>query len=246
MKKKIVLVVVGILVVLVAVGAILLPKRIKLYNEIKNNIDGLGPKGEMFDAYDVTDDSLVQIDTSNLTIGVPKDFAQGDSDIIVTYKSSDESQLVGVSKHVSDEPIAFFDPEYGEKSQIFDIEYSFDDLRKGFEKLGYGIPDSTYNTYKCMYLLKEKDYSFWDYEQGLAYANAAYVKGETMSMDVNYVYEREDMYALIMERNITDEGLIYFYVDVFDPADLNTSYLVVIKVKDRQQAYAIINSIKLK
>ena len=246
MKKKSMLIVVGILLVLVAVGTILLPKRIRLYNEIKNNIDGLGPKGEMFDAFDVTDDSLVQIDTSNLTIGVPKDFIQGDNEIIVTYKSADESQLVGVSKHVSDEPIAFFMPGYGENSQIFGIEYSFDDLRKGFEKLGYGIPDNTYNTYKCMYLLKEKDYSFWDYEKGLAYANAAFVKGETMMMDTNYVYEREDMYALIMERNLVDEGMLHFYVEVFDPDDLNTSYLVVVKVKDRQQAYAIINSIKMK
>jgi len=44
MKKKSMLIVVGILLVLVAVGTILLPKRIRLYNEIKNNIDGLGPK----------------------------------------------------------------------------------------------------------------------------------------------------------------------------------------------------------
>lgn len=80
----------------------------------------------------------------------------------------------------------------------------------------------------------------------MAYANAAFVKGETTWVDTNYVYEREYMYALIMERNLVDEGILYFYVEVFDPDDLNTSYLVVVKVKDRQQAYAIINSIKMK
>ena len=54
------------------------------------------------------------------------------------------------------------------------------------------------------------------------------------------------MYALIMERNLAEEGVVSFYINVFDPKDLNTSYLVVVSSKDRQQAYAIINSIKLK
>jgi len=72
------------------------------------------------------------------------------------------------------------------------------------------------------------------------------VKNEVAQMDVHYVYERDDMYALIMERNMTEEGKIYFYVDVFSPDDLNKSCLVLIRVEDRQQAYAMINSIKVK
>ena len=80
----------------------------------------------------------------------------------------------------------------------------------------------------------------------MAYANAAYVKNELAWMDVHYVYEKDDIYALIMEKNTTDDGMIRLYVDVFDPDDLNTSNLVSITVKDRQQAYAIINSIKVK
>ena len=236
----------GIVLVLVVVGVILLPKRIELYNAINDNIETLGTKGEMFEAYDVTDDSLVQVETDYLTMGVPQDCSLGDSEIVYDYTNDDESVYVGISQSIRNEKIAFFDAGYSDKSQIFDIEYSLDELEDGFEKLGYGIPDSTYNTYKCFYLLKEDDYSFLDYEKGLAFANAAFVKNEIMQMDVHYVYERDDMYALIMERNMTDEGKLYFYVDVFSPDDLNTSCLVLIRVKDRQQAYAIINSIKLK
>jgi len=247
MKKKTIIIVVGIVLILGVLVAILLPKRIKLYNAIKDNVESLGAEGKMFEFYDVSDSSLTQIETDYLTIGIPGDFTLGDSDVIEIYKSADGKEQVGISNNVSDEKIAFFDPEYDETSEIFGIEYSFDDLKKGFEKLGYGIPDSTYNTYKCLYLLDEKkDYSFWDYEKGLAYANAAYVKNELAWMDVHYVYEKDDIYALIMEKNTTDDGMIRLYVDVFDPDDLNTSNLVSITVKDRQQAYAIINSIKVK
>lgn len=245
MKKKGLLVLSVTVLILVSVGILLLPKRIKLYNAVNDNIESLGAKGEMFDSYDVVDDSLEQIETEHLIVGVPKGSVSEKNDIIDSYKLADESVYVGISKNVSDERIAFFVPGCGETSQIFDIEYSFDDLREGFEKLGYGMPNSTYNTYKCMYLLKEEDYSFWDYEKGLAYANVAYVKNEDMWMDVHYVYEREDMYATIMERNLGEDGL-HFFVSVFDPGDLNTSYMVVIRVNDRQQGYAIINSIKLK
>ncbi len=246
MRKKRLWVVVGIVAVLVVLGAIVLPKRIKLYNAIKDNIETLGPEGKMFEAYDVEDDSLVIVESKYLTIGVPKDCVAEDNDVIESYKSDDEKEYVAISKSVSTDVISFFEPGYGDESEIFGIEYSFDELREGFEKLGYGIPDSTYNTHKCIYLLKEEDYSFWDYEEALAYANAAYLKGQTFNIDTNYIYEREDMYALIMERNLAEEGVVSFYINVFDPKDLNTSYLVVVSSKDRQQAYAIINSIKLK
>ncbi|MBE5934069.1 MAG: hypothetical protein E7263_11690 [Lachnospiraceae bacterium] len=246
MKKKCLLIFVGIILALVAAGAILLPKRIELYDAINDNIETLGTEGKMFDAYDVTDDSLVQVETDYLTMGVPQDCSLGDSQIVYDYTNDDESVYVGISQSVREEKIAFFNSGYTDKSKIFDIVYSLDDLRDGFEKLGYGIPDSTYNTYKCFYLLKEEDYSFWDYEKALAFANTAFVKNEVAQMDVHYVYERDDMYALIMERNMTEEGKIYFYVDVFSPDDLNKSCLVLIRVEDRQQAYAMINSIKVK
>ncbi len=246
MKKKGLLVAVGIVLILVVLGVIFLPKRIKLYNAVKDNIESLGPEGEMFEEYDVVDDSLFEIKTDYFTIGVPGGCIHEDRDVIDLYQSLDGSEHVAISKNVNDIEVSFFDSSYGDESEVFGIEYKMEDLKDGFEKLGYGIPDSTYDTYKCLYLLKGSDYSFWDYKKGLAYANAAFVKNETMWMDANYVYERDDMYALIMERNLVDEGVYVYYVDLYNPNNLNQSNMVVIRVKDKQQAYAIINSIELR
>ncbi len=246
MKKKGLIIVAVILLVLAVVAAIVLPKRIKLYNAINDNIETLDPKGAMFENYDVTDDTLIRVENDNISIAIPGGCIHEDREVADIYQSLDESQSVYLAKEVNNTEVSFFKPGYGSKSEVYGIEYKMEDLRNGFDKLGYGIPDSTYNTYKCLCLLKESDYSFWDYEKSLAYLNAAYVKNESMWLDANYLYEREDMYALIMEKHLEDEDLYYYLVDVYNPKNLNQSYNVIIRVKDRQQAYAIINSIELK
>jgi len=129
MKKKCLLIFVGIILVLVAAGTILLPKRIELYDAINDNIETLGAEGKMFDAYDVTDDSLVQVETDYLTMGVPQDCSLGDNQIMYDYTNDDESVYVGISQSVREEKIAFFNSGYTDKSKIFDIVYSLDDLR---------------------------------------------------------------------------------------------------------------------
>lgn len=236
---------IGILLVVGVLFAIFLPKRIKLYFAIKDNIESLGPEGKMFESYDVADDTLIRVGNDNISVAVPGGCMYEDRNIVDVYQSLDGKEYVSISKEINDVEVSFFGSDYKE-SEIFGIEYKRETLMAGFEKMGYGVPDSTYNTFKCLYLLKESDYSFWDYGKGIAYANAAYVKNEIMWMDVHYVYERDDMYALIMERHLQDEGLYYYCVEVYDPNNLNQSYIIIIKVEDKEQAYAIINSVKLK
>ena len=185
-------------------------------------------------------------ENGNISIAIPGGCIYEDREIIEIYQTPDGSQSVSVGKSVNDVEVSFCNPDYEGEAEIFGIKYDWEELKKGLEKLGYGIPDSTYDTFKCLCLLKESDYSFWDYKKGLAYANVAYVKNQIPWLDANYIYERDDMYALIMERHFQDEGIFYYYVDVYNPNNLNQSYNVIIRVKDRQQAYAIINSIKLK
>ncbi len=246
MKKKGLIVAIVVILVLGVLAAIFLPKRIKLYNAVKDNIETLGPEGAMFANYDVTDDTLTKVENDNISIAIPSGYVYEDREVVEMYMSVDGNTSVSLTREANNTEASFFKAEYGDESEVCGVEYKLDDLKNGYEKLGYGIPDSTYNTYKCLYLLKESDYSFWDYERGLAYLNAAYVKNELFWMDTNYIYERDNMYALIMERYLEDEGMYYYYIDVYNPKNLNQSYNVIIRVKDRQQAYAIINSIELK
>ncbi len=244
MKKIGTIILIAVLLVAGVMAAIFLPKRIKLYNAIKDNIETLGPEGEMFAHYDATDDTLIRVGNEYITLCVPGGTIYEDRDLIEVYQTLDGSQSVSLGKSTNDVEVSFFDPDLQGESEIFGIEYNWEDLKKGLEKFGYGIPDSTYDTYKCLYLLKESDYSFWDYEKGLAYANAAYVKNQMPWMDAHYLYEREDLYATIMERELQDEGIFYYCVDLYKPENLNESYTVIIRAKDENQAYAIINSIE--
>ncbi len=245
MKKEKILLIVGI--TLVVLGVLFLPKRIKLYNAIKESGVELVATGEMFQDYDVTDSSLVEVEGDYFTISVPKDFVRSESNAVIGYKSHDETENVMWNKRVSDGDLDFFSSDYDE-SEIFGIKYKMDDLRVGFNRLGYGIPDCTYNTTKNIYLLREEDYSFWDYEKGLAYANAAYLNSGIMNEeDHYYIYEREDLYATILEYSpVKYPEISIFYIDVYNPNNLSESFFIAIRLRDRQQVYAVINSIKLK
>lgn len=242
MQKKKIIVLVGILVVLATVVALVLVPRIRLYNAIKD-ID-LGPMGEIFTQYDVTDDSLVKIEEEYCYISIPEEYEYEENDVIKTYKYS-EDEAVSFSKDANEEVLILLQDSYGESLELFDIEMQMKDLKKGFEDLGYGTPDNEYNTVKNMYLLNEDDYSFWNYNKSLAYALTAYMKSETMWMSKQYIYEREDMYATVLAR-LWDDGKCYYYATVYKPDDLNKSFVVIIRTNDEQKAMAILNSVELK
>ena len=242
MKKKKIIALVGILVVLMAVAALILVPRVRLYNAVKD-ID-LGPVGEMFTQYDVTDDSLVRIEEEYCYISVPEDYKYEENDLIKSYKHS-EDEAVSIPVDTNEETFVFLDDSYGETFELFDIEMQMKDLEKGFEDLGYGIPDNEYNTLKNMYLLNEDDYSFWNYNKGLAYALTARMKSETMWMSKQYIYEREDVYATVLAR-LWEDGKCYYHATVYNPEDLNKSFVIIIRTYDEQTAMAILNSIELK
>ncbi len=242
MKKKKTIALVGIIVVLMTVAALVLVPRIRLYNAVKD-ID-LGPVGEMFTQYDVTDDNLVRIEEEYCYISIPVDYEYEEKDVIKTYKYS-EDEAVSFSNDTNEEALVFLQDSFGESLELFDIEMQMKDLKKGFEDLGYGIPDNEYNTVKNMYLLNEDDYSFWNYNKGLAYALTARMKSETMWMSKQYIYEREDMYATVLAR-LWEDGKCYYYATVYNPDDLNESFVIIIRTYDEQKAMAILNSVELK
>ncbi|MBE5943722.1 MAG: hypothetical protein E7258_02265 [Lachnospiraceae bacterium] len=243
MSKKKVLIIVSVLIVLLVVGAFFFIPRIRLYNAIKD-LD-LGPRGEMFAQYDVTDDTLVKTEAEYFYIGVPEGYVYEDNDSLEIYRKSD-TECVAITKETNEGTFSLLDEMYEENFELFGIDVQMEDIKKGFEYFEYGKPDNEYNTIKHLYLLNEDDYSFWNYKKGLAYAYSAYIKSELIWMSKQYIYERENMCATIMV-GISDDNSIYtYFVTIYDPEDLNTSNIVMIKTEDEQQAHDIINSIELK
>lgn len=249
MKKKwIVAIVIGLLALL-GVAAIVL--RVQLWFVIQEVRETsfrteLGATMTEYPYYDVVGENLTMVEFEHFSVGIPEGFEGNDNEgkEVVSYKNGEEGeQAIGIRLAAYDASrLSIMDvPGLGkwEKKQLFD----------GCEQLGYGIPDSAYNSMKCSYSLREEDYDFWNYNKSLAYCYLLPYRLDMFVADgVNYHiynYESEEKYILINERHDETMEEYRFYAEYFHPEDLNTSYVLVISVKEPELGYAIINSLQL-
>lgn len=259
--KKIIIIAVIAVLISAALYFIILHPRVKTYSMITAIYDEFGGNydiGEPIIEYDhssVTDESLVMTDFGTFSLGVPSDWenqSKEDSEFTIyrtigTVAESDGDDGEGM----------VFNPAGTDNSYIVilnneELDLSAGELKhlkKGFERLGYGMPDSAYATLKCAYLLTPEDYNFLKYDESLAYAHIlAYRAGSLYysngSTDQTYYYETNDKYVLICEKYRPDyDGKYHFMMEFYDPDDLNTGYTFSMTVDDKETAYAIINSL---
>lgn len=60
----------------------------------------------------------------------------------------------------------------------------------------------------------------------------------------SYLYEDEDKCGFISEMYLESNDVYKYYFHFYDTEDLNTEYLILLSVKDKDTAYAIINSLE--
>ncbi len=267
-SKKIHIILIAIVVALVAalLYFTVVHPRVKTYLMMQAVYEEFGGDryiGEPIVAYDqahVTDDSLVMTDFGTFRLGIPSDWenqSKEDSDIII-YRTI--GAVVEVGETTDCESMAFSPTGYDdsglailnneelyEESELSDADIRH--LENGFEKLGYGMPDSAYATLKCAYSITPEDYNFFVYDKSLAYAYVLvhragtlyYSNGDTAK---TYYYETDDVCVLINEQYRPDyDGKYHFKVGFYDADDLNTEYIFTITVDDKETGYAIINSL---
>lgn len=258
MKKKY-MVIAGIgfvaLIAAIAYFTIVHP-HVKMYMQIQRcyqefSVDGLGMPASPFTEYSVADDRFVTVETPDYTISLPAYFTdqtKDGADIMVYSANSDDdtqSESAAFGKEGNDSAdMAILNQENltdADKKRLMD----------GYERLGYGIPDTCYSSLKCAYLITEEDYSLLNRNQSMAYTllvpyrtGAAFFYSD--GIRTTYIYETDKMHAFISEFYNSDWGLYIYNVDFYNPEDLNTSYVAIIKTKTPQTAYAIVNSIEFK
>ena len=253
-KKAIILIAVGVVISALLYFIILHPYVQAMhtinasYKEF--HVEGLGNPANEFTKYEISDSSFVPVEANDYTISLPTYFTDN-------TKDDSEFFIFNAENNANDygESISFGNGiDYSDMAILNQKDLSDRDKEKlieGYEKLGYGIPDTCYSSLKCSYLITEDDFSFWNREKMDAYTLLVPYRtgGAFFYSDGNsktYIYETEETYALISEQYILDWNLYHYVVNFFDSDDLNTQYTISMKTKTPETAYAIINSIEFK
>ena len=248
-RKIIIIITAAIVILLFVVFFWVIKPRIEMNNLICEVLPEVGESAEYFTQYDIADDSLVMTDIGNISIGLPAGYELKDTNVqdIVIYCDKNNIEL-GVTVNTcatNMEDMSLFDRD---SYDVSDEQYEkiVKHLTEWFNALGNGLPDSAYNTYKCMHLLSDDDRSFWDIGQNIAFGIVGIMK-ESMPIwgDEIYIYETEDRCGFISVSYPTDTRDFYrVTVDLYSTDDLNAPYIVIISTQSLEQAYAVINSIK--
>jgi len=266
-KKIVIIVIIAMLLTAVLYFIILHPRvktylsTVAIYEEFGGNRD-IGEPIIEYDYSNVTDESLVLTDFGTFRLGIPSDWedrSKEDSEF-TTYCTIGAASAVGKELEPNEE-IMVFNPAGNDNSSIVLLnneelyeESGFSDadirhLTKGFEKLGYEMPDSAYATLKCAHSLTPEDYNFLKYDESLAFAYALVFRAGSLyysngSTAKTYYYETDDKCAIINEQYRPDyDGKYHFKIEVYDADDLNTGYIFTMTVTEKETAYAMINSL---
>ncbi len=249
-KLRIVLIVAAAIIIVMLFFWVLLP-RIGLSVALSEYVPFVGEAAEYYTEYDVTDDSLVVVDAEHCTIGIPADFVKKDLSAEFTsvyYHDPDNDGLSVMIVEPQDdlERLSLF--YRGHYENVSDEQYEFiiSVLEKWYDALGHGIPDTAYDTYKCVHLLDESDRGFWNMGRSIAFGIMGILKLQMPMFGDYCIYETDEMCGFVSVSHHADEDYYYVTAEMYSVDDLNQPYNFIIRTKTVEEAYAIVNSITIK
>ncbi len=243
--KKIIITIVSILLVLGIAAWFFVPRILLALGTRAIVSDPVGESATYFTAFDVRSEDVQTIDNGHIAVEIPTDFQEYKThENSVIYRNGEETAsivLIGASD-MSDLNLLAAD-SFGETVTGLQGTYSVEQIRKGFERMGNGLPDSAYNTYKCVYLLDEEDNSFWNFNQGLAFLTAATLKQATPAYGDVEIYESDEICGFVHVQEAED-GTASGLLEIYSVDDLGTVSSMIFKGVDRNTIYAVMNSAK--
>lgn len=249
-KLRIVLIVACSVILAVVLFFVIVP-RIVLSVALSEYVPFVGEAAEYYTEYDVTDDCLVVVDAEHCTIGIPADFVKKDLSAEFTsvyYHDPDNDGLSVMIVEPQDdlERLSLF--YRGHYENVSDEQYEFiiSVLEKWYDALGHGIPDTAYDTYKCVHLLNESDRGFWNMGRSIAFGITGIMKLQLPMFGDYYIYETDEMCGFVSVAHHADEGYYYVTAEMYSPDDLNQPNNFIIRTETAEEAHAIVNSIAIK
>lgn len=240
---KIILTVVSILSVLSFAAWLLVP-RILLAASTKAILDDVGEAATYFTEYDVRNEDVQTIDNGHIAIDIPADYTIKDThiDSVIIYKKPETNLtlLMIDSDNMSEMNLL---KEETLSEYLTDVQFNIGtkQLTKGFEVLGNGLPDSAYNTFKCIWMLDKEDNSFWNTNQATAFLVTGTLKNILIQYENTMIYETDDICGFVGYTQL-DNGIFRVRLEMYQTDDLNTVSTVMLRVKDLETAYAVMNS----
>lgn len=249
MKKKVITIsaiIAGAIILGLFFLWVLLP-RIMLYKIVNNYLPSLDKSAEYFSEFSaVSGDNVIIIDNGAVSVKIPDRFKPAPKEMLPSLhvdSETKESVFFQLNNHDSEE-LNLLDPEKFKDKEGVPEDFDLKEITEGFESLGNGLPDSTYNTYKCSLLVNKEDYSFWDLKKASCFAILSLLKEMIISnYDEVYLYERDDIRGIIyVTHNHGENKSEWVIFVIYSANDLNTHYTLQIEIKNLNEAYAIINS----
>ena len=258
-KLKVILIVAASVVLTAILYIVFIHPRLTLYTRTLLVYDAMGGSTDIgepilaYDKYDVTDDTLKMTDYGDFSVNIPSDWVkkESDSDNFTIYVPKDALEESVVQEAITSTGTG---EDYSDmillNREIYESDELWRRVNKGFKQLGYGMPTTAYDSIRCALMMDSKDYNLINYNKSLAFtyalpyhAGSFYVYDGVTSR--SYLYEDEEKCGFIRETYHENIGSYKYFFNFYDTEDLNTEYLLLITIKDRDTAYAIINSIEL-
>lgn len=197
----------------------------------------------------------ITVDNEKFSVSIPENFTHKDTGEVTSlniYISPDEEHYEFIMlTGIEGEEVNLLNPETYTDSENIPENIDIEEVGSWFEKLGHGLPNSTYNTFKCIALLERDDFSFCDLEQSVAFVIMGMFKEILYYEDYEYVYiyERDDICGIIqIKRDKKDETNFDGYkvtFEFFSTDDLNKSYTLMMGMQSLDDIYAIVNSVEI-
>lgn len=229
----------------------LLIQTLQVYSAMGGTTD-IGDPILTYEKYDVKDDTFKVIDYGTYSVGVPSYWTvQSDEDSMLTIYGTDEVsdrnvsiELLGASGNGTD-----YTDMILLNRDLYESDKIWSNVNKGFERLGYGMPTTAYDSIRIALTMDSKDYNLLNYNKSLAFTYALpYRAGSVNAYDGvtswSYLYEDENKCGFIHEMYREDSDSYRYYLNFYNTDDLNTEYTIILATKEKDTAYAIINSLE--
>ncbi len=259
-KLKIALIIVGValLSVLLYFGILhprvkLLVQTLRVYSVMGGTMD-IGDPILAYEKYDVKDDTFKIIDYGNYSVGVPSHWTdqsdEGSTFITYGLKSTTDEDVLAEALAATGNGEDYTDMILLNR-EIYESDDIWRRVNKGFERLGYGMPTTAYDSIRIALSMDSKDYNLLNYNKSLAFTFALPYRAGSVNVydgvtSWSYLYEDENKCGFINEMYREDSDSYRYYLNFYDTDDLNTEYIIILATKDKDTAYAIINSLEFK
>ncbi len=223
--------------------------RVEIGILLRSVFPEVGDGSGYFTEYDVTDNSLAEVQFEGYSVGIPAGFQKEETeyDSFEVYRDTENRDLSVVMIYPESLDMNLYKRDsFGENISDEEYERIVSECSKWFDALGNGQPDSAYGVFKCCYMLSDDDLSFWNIGQNIAFGITAFLREEVISAigDEAYIYETDDKCGIIRVDNLDQKKpYYYFVVDMFKTDNLDYPHALLIRTDSLEQGYAIINSI---